>query len=265
MLKKKATLFTTAVMGVFLATAGCSSGQSAKGGQNEKVTLTVSAAASAQDALKEIQTNYEKSHSNVAIQDNFGSSGTLQKQISQGAGADLFFSAAEDKFEKLVQDGDIDKKDSTDLLKNDLVMIVPEKNSAHLTHLNDLKKDSTEKIALGTPESVPAGQYAKQSLTKLSLWDKVKDKVVYAKDVRQVLSYVETGNVDAGLVYKTDALISKKVKITDEAPVKTHDPIVYPLGIVKDTKHRKEAEAFYQYLQSDAAMKVFKKYGFTAK
>lgn len=265
MLKKKATLFTAAVMAVFLATAGCSSGQSAKGGQNEKVTLTVSAAASAQDALKEIQTNYEKSHSNVAIQDNFGSSGTLQKQISQGAGADLFFSAAEDKFEKLVHDGDIDKKDSTDLLKNDLVMIVPEKNSAHLTHLNDLKKDSTEKIALGTPESVPAGQYAKQSLTKLSLWDKVKDKVVYAKDVRQVLSYVETGNVDAGLVYKTDALISKKVKITDEAPAKTHDPIVYPVGIVKDTKHRKEAEAFYHYLQSDAAMKVFKKYGFTAK
>lgn len=189
----------------------------------------------------------------------------MQKQISQGAGADLFFSATEDKFEKLVHDGDIDKKDSTDLLKNDLVMIVPEKNSAHLTHLNDLKKDSAEKIALGTPESVPAGQYAKQSLTALSLWGKVKDKVVYAKDVRQVLSYVETGNVDAGLVYKTDALISKKVKITDEAPAKTHDPIVYPLGIVKDTKHRKEAEAFYQYLQSDEAMKVFKKYGFTAK
>nr|WP_045513547.1 molybdate ABC transporter substrate-binding protein [Bacillus amyloliquefaciens]MDH3087914.1 molybdate ABC transporter substrate-binding protein [Bacillus amyloliquefaciens] len=265
MLKKKATLITTAAMAVFLAAAGCSSGQSSKGGQNEKVTLTVSAAASAQDALEEIQTNYEKSHSNVTIQDNFGSSGTLQKQISQGAGADLFFSAAEDKFQKLVDDGDIDKKDSMDLLKNDLVMIVPEKNSAHLTHLNDLKKDSTDKIALGTPESVPAGQYAKQSLTTLNLWDKVKDKVVYAKDVRQVLSYVETGNVDAGLVYKTDALISKKVKITDEAPAKTHDPIVYPLGIVKDTKHRKEAEAFYQYLQSDEAMKVFKKYGFTAK
>ncbi|KXZ20945.1 molybdenum ABC transporter substrate-binding protein [Bacillus nakamurai] len=265
-MKKKATILTTAAMAVFLVTAGCSSGQSSKGGESEKkVTLTVSAAASAQDALEEIQTNYEKSHSNVTIQDNFGSSGTLQKQISQGAGADLFFSAAEDKFDTLVNDGDIDKKDSKDLLKNELVLIVPEKNSAHINHLDDLKKDSTEKIALGTPESVPAGQYAKQSLTKLSLWDQVKSKVVYAKDVRQVLSYVETGNVDAGLVYKTDALVSKKVKITDEAPAKTHDPIVYPLGIVKDTKHRKEAEAFYMYLQSKEAMKVFKKYGFTAK
>ncbi len=116
-----------------------------QGRTKRKVTLTVSAATSAQDALEEIQTNYEKSHSNVTIQDNFGSSGTLQKQISQGAGADLFFSATEDKFEKLVHDGDIDKKDSTDLLKNDLVMIVPEKNSAHLTHLNDLKKTARKK------------------------------------------------------------------------------------------------------------------------
>lgn len=143
------------------------------------------------------------------------------------------------------------------------MLIVPKNGESPVTNFSNLA--DSEKIALGTPESVPAGAYGKESLTKLSLWDKVKDKIVYGKDVRQVLSYVETGNVDAGVVYKTDALISKKVKIIDEAKADTHSPIVYPLGIVKATKHRKEAQKFYDYLQTDEAMKVFEKYGFTAE
>ncbi|MEG8304281.1 MULTISPECIES: molybdate ABC transporter substrate-binding protein [Bacillus] len=252
----------TAALTVFLLAAGCSASQSSSDNE-KKVTLTVSAAASAQNALEEIQKNYEKTHHNITIQDNFGSSGALQKQISQGAGADLFFSAAEDKFQKLVDDGDIAKKDSTHLVGNEIVLVVPKDGDSPVTGFDNLT--DSEKIALGTPESVPAGAYGKESLTKLSLWDKVKDKIVYGKDVRQVLSYVETGNVDAGAVYKTDALISKKVKIVDEAKADTHSPIVYPLGIVKDTKHHKEAKEFYDYLQTDEAMKVFEKYGFTAE
>lgn len=140
---------------------------------------------------------------------------------------------------------------------------MPKDGDSPVTGFDNLT--DSEKIALGTPESVPAGAYGKESLTNLSLWDKVKDKIVYGKDVRQVLSYVETGNVDAGVVYKTDALISKKVKIVDETKADTHSPIVYPLGIVKDTKHPKEAKQFYDYLQTDEAMKVFEKYGFTAE
>ncbi|MGO0714816.1 molybdate ABC transporter substrate-binding protein [Bacillus subtilis] len=258
---KKYSIFIAALT-AFLLAAGCSSNQSSTDSE-KKVTLTISAAASAQDALEEIQKNYEKDHQHITIQDNYGSSGALQKQISQGAGADLFFSAAEDKFKKLVDDGDIAKKDSTDLVGNEIVLVVPKNGDSPVTSFSNLAE--SEKIALGTPESVPAGAYGKESLTKLSLWDKVKDKIVYGKDVRQVLSYVETGNVDAGIVYKTDALVSKKVNIIDEAKADTHSPIVYPLGIVKDTKHRKEAKEFYEYLQSDEAMKVFEKYGFTAK
>ncbi|MHA6165951.1 molybdate ABC transporter substrate-binding protein [Bacillus mojavensis] len=258
---KKYSILTTALT-VFLLAAGCSSSQSSSGNEKE-VTLTVSAAASAQDALEEIQNNYEKTHHNITIQDNFGSSGALQKQISQGAGADLFFSAAEDKFQKLVDDGDIAKKDSTDVVGNEIVLVVPKDGDSPVKSFDNLT--DSEKIALGTPESVPAGAYGKESLTKLSLWNKIKDKIVYGKDVRQVLSYVETGNVDAGVVYKTDALISKKVKIVDEAKADTHSPIVYPLGIVKDTKHHREAKEFYDYLQTDEAMKVFEKYGFTAE
>ncbi|MEC1288681.1 molybdate ABC transporter substrate-binding protein [Bacillus mojavensis] len=260
MFKKYSIL--TAALTVFLLAAGCSASQSSSDNEKE-VTLTVSAAASAQDALEEIQKNYEKTHHNITIQDNFGSSGALQKQISQGAGADLFFSAAEDKFQKLVDDGDIAKKDSTDLVGNEIVLVVPKDGDSPVKSFDNLTE--SKKIALGTPESVPAGAYGKESLTKLSLWDKIKDKIVYGKDVRQVLSYVETGNVDAGVVYKTDALISKKVRIVDEAKADTHSPIVYPLGIVKDTKHYKEAKEFYDYLQTDEAMKVFEKYGFTAE
>ncbi|KAA6447399.1 molybdate ABC transporter substrate-binding protein [Bacillus atrophaeus] len=263
-MRRKNLILTATAMTVCLLAAGCSSNQTSKDADKD-VTLTISAAASAQDALEEIQNNYEKTHSNITIQDNYGSSGALQKQISQGAEADLFFSAAEDKFQKLVDDGDIAKKDSTDLVGNEIVLVVPKNGDSPVKHFDDLTKSDTEKIALGTPESVPAGAYAKESLTKLSLWNKVKDKVVYGKDVRQVLSYVETGNVDAGIVYKTDALVSKKAEIADEADADTHSPIVYPLGIVKDTKHRKEAKEFYEYLQTNEAMKVFEKYGFTAE
>ena len=112
---------------------------------------------------------------------------------------------------------------------------------------------------------MPAGKYAKESLEKTDLWKDVESKVVYAKDVRQVLSYVETGNVAAGIVYKTDALVSDKVNIVATADPETHTPIIYPVGIIKDSKNYEEAKDFYSYLQSDDALKVFEEYGFTTK
>lgn len=229
--------------------------------KEEKVELTISAAASLQDALKEIQTQYEKKEQNIKLSFNFDGSGKLQQQIEQGAPVDLFFSAAEDKFQTLVTKGLIDQKEGKNLLGNELVLVVPK--DSNLKDFQSLKDEKVTKIALGTPESVPAGKYAKEALTHLNLWNDLQNKVVYTKDVRQVLTYVETGNVNAGIVYKTDALISKKVKIATTAQANSHEPIRYPLGIVKATKHKKEATAFYEYLQSKDAIAIFKKYGFT--
>ncbi|WP_438503589.1 molybdate ABC transporter substrate-binding protein [Ectobacillus ponti] len=225
--------------------------------KQEQVSLTISAAASLQNALTDIQKQYETDHPNMKLSFNFGSSGALQQQIEQGAPVDVFFSAAEDKFQALQKKGLV--SEGKNVLGNKLVLVAP-KNSA-LKGFSDLV--SAKQVSMGAPESVPAGKYAKQSLTKLGLWQAVESKMIYAKDVRQVLTYVETGNVEAGIVYETDAKVSDKVKIVATADAGTHDPIVYPLGVLKATKHKAEADDFYKYLQSDAALKIFQKYGFT--
>lgn len=264
---KKIYLLCFAFMILSLAVAGCSNNEQSKStkGQkqttsNKKVELTISAAASLQDALTDIKASFEKEYPNVKIAYNFGASGALQQQISQGAPVDLFFSAAKDKFQKLEQDGLIEKKNGTDLLGNELVLVVPKGSNKGIKSFEDLTK--ADKIALGTPESVPAGQYGKGTLEKLNIWNSVEEKVVYAKDVRQVLTYVETNNVDGGIVYKTDALTSNKVNIVATANEDTHDPIIYPIGVIKTSTHPKEAKRFYDYLQNDKSMKTFKKYGF---
>ncbi|PEC22516.1 molybdate ABC transporter substrate-binding protein [Bacillus cereus] len=249
---------------LLIFSVACSNGEkqeksAAKEGKT--VELTISAAASLQDALKEIEQQYKEKEPNIQLSFNFGASGALQQQIEQGAPADLFFSAAEDKFQTLVKKGFIDEKEGKNLLGNELVLVVPKDSS--LTKFQDLKDEKIKKIALGTPESVPAGKYAKASLTHENLWNDVQNKIVFTKDVRQVLTYVETGNVDAGIVYKTDALISDKVKIGETAAATSHEPIHYPLGVIKESKHKKEATSFYEYLQSKDAQSIFKKYGFT--
>lgn len=228
--------------------------------QKETVELTVSAAASLQDALTDLKKQYESDHKNITITYNFGGSGDLQQQISQGAPVDLFFSAAEDKFDTLVDEGEIEKNDGVDLLANDLVLVTPTENKKEIESFDDLTK--ADKVAIGTPESVPAGQYGVETLKSIDVWTKIKSKIVYAKDVRQVLTYTETNNVDAGIVYKTDALTSDKVKIVATADDQSHTPIIYPVGVIKNSKHTVEAKEFYAFLQSDDAMKVYKDYGF---
>ncbi|WP_213621474.1 molybdate ABC transporter substrate-binding protein [Paenibacillus sp. J22TS3] len=225
----------------------------------DKTEILISAAASLKDSLSEIEKNYEKEHPDINLTFNYGSSGTLQKQIEQGAPADLFFSAGKKQVDALVKEGLI--SDSKTILRNELVMVVPIDSKRTFTTVKDLTGNDIKKIAIGQ-ESVPAGQYAKETLTARKTWDALKDKFVYAKDVRQVLTYVETGNVEAGFVYKTDALTSKKVRIALRIASNVHTPIVYPAGVVKGSKHSKEAKAFYAYLQSKEASGVFKKFGF---
>ncbi|WP_462411508.1 molybdate ABC transporter substrate-binding protein [Neobacillus sp. Marseille-QA0830] len=264
---KKGYLLFLSFMILLLAMAGCSNHETSKPTNEQKQTtskqtveLTISAAASLQNTLTDIKASFEKEYPNVKISYNFGASGALQQQISQGAPVDLFFSAAEDKFQKLEQDGLIEKNNEINLLGNELVLVVPKDSNKGIKSFEDFTK--ADKVSLGTPESVPAGQYGKQTLEKLNIWNSVEGKVVYAKDVRQVLTYVETNNVDGGIIYKTDALTSNKVNIVAAADEDTHDPIVYPVGVIKTSTHPKEAQLFYDYLQKDSSMKTFAKYGF---
>lgn len=266
MLKKTYFLFFSIIMLCFIM-SGCSTNDQRKKSEEQKqessdkeVELTVSAAASLQDALNEIKTTFEKENPNVKINYNFGASGSLKQQISQGAPVDLFFSAAEDKFDQLVEEGFIEKEKGLDLLGNEIVLVVPKDSDKGINTFEDIGK--AEKISIGTPESVPAGKYAKETLENLNVWKSIEAKTVYAKDVRQVLTYVEMGNVDAGIVYKTDAQTSSKVKIVDTANENTHAPIIYPVGVIKNSSHAKEAESFYEYLQNEEAKKTFEKYGF---
>nr|WP_318502439.1 molybdate ABC transporter substrate-binding protein [Bacillus sp. T3] len=244
-----------------LTVIGCSNDESNKQEATIKqVDLTISAAASLQDALNEIKAKYEKEHSNVNITYNFGGSGALYQQIIQGAPVDLFFSAAKDQFDLLVNDGFIEKNQSKDLIGNELVLIIPKGAQTGIQSFQDIEK--AEKISIGIPETVPAGKYAKETLVNLDIWKRVESKLVFAKDVRQVLTYVETGNVDAGMVYKTDALTSNKVKVMTTAQNNLHSPIVYPVGILKKTANPEEALNFFEYLQTQESMKILYKYGF---
>lgn len=229
----------------------------------DKVGLTISAAASMTDALNEIKQAYETEHPNIELSFNFGGSGALQKQIEQGAPADLFLSAAVKNMKPLVEQKLIEEGKEKTLLKNELVAIVPADTQASIAAMDDLNKAEVKKVAIGIPESVPAGNYAKEALTNSKLWEPLQPKMVQAKDVRQVLQYVETGNADAGFVYKTDALTSSKAKIAFTVDPASYSPVEYPIGIVKATKHAQEAEDFYNYLQSKASLDVFIKYGFS--
>lgn len=229
---------------------------------SEPVALTISAAASLTDAMEEIKAIYAKENEKIALTYNFGSSGALQQQIEQGAPADMFISAAPKQMDAL-QDQELIINDTRkDLLENKIVLIIP-KEAQPLSSFEDLATDKVKKFAIGAPDSVPAGKYAKETLISLKIWDKVEPKLVLAKDVRQVLAYVETGNVEAGIVYQTDAQISEKIQIAAVAPDESHSPIIYPAAVLKSSKHANEAREFLEFLSGDQAQEIFEKYGFT--
>ncbi|WP_423407031.1 molybdate ABC transporter substrate-binding protein [Heyndrickxia sp. MSNUG] len=230
---------------------------------NEQKELTISAAASLREALEETGQKYMEDHPDVKIIFNFGGSGSLQQQIAQGAPVDLFISAAEDKYNQLLAKDMIDKNHSTQLLGNELVLIVP-KEKQNIESLDDLLKTDIKRIAIGTPETVPAGQYARQTFISTGLWSRLESKIINTKDVRQVLSYVETENVDAGIVYKTDAIISDKIKTIPISGHGLHDPIIYPAGVISSSKNADESTQFFEFLKTQDVMDIFKKYGFKA-
>lgn len=224
-------------------------------------TLTISAAITLKESLEEIKILYQKKQPSAKITYNFGSSGSLQQQIEQGAPVDIFISAANKQMDSLEKKNLLLPGSRHNLLTNQLVLITP-KTEKNVNKFTDLTKPAVTKIALGEPNSSPAGKYGEEVLEFYKILDRVKPKIIYGKDVRQVLTYVETGNVNAGLVYLTDAKTSTQIRIAATAPKESHAPIVYPIAILKGSKNPDAAKTFDKFLNSNQSKTIFKKYGF---
>ena len=223
--------------------------------------ILVAAAASLTDVLKELSAAYQSKSKNT-VNFNFGPSSTLARQIEEGAPADVFFSADLAQMDNLNKKGRLEPGMRKNLLSNQLVIIVPADSKLAIGSPKDLLKPEVKRIALAEPSSVPVGVYSSKYLSDEGLWEKVKPKVVPVLDVRATLASVESGNVEAGFVYKTDAAISKKVKIVFEVPIDKGPKIVYPVAIVKESKRKDTARDFLNYVQIPASKELFKKYGF---
>ncbi|AEE15454.1 molybdenum ABC transporter, periplasmic molybdate-binding protein [Thermodesulfobium narugense DSM 14796] len=241
---------------VLLFISGCSSSES------KKINLTISAAASLTNSLNKIINSFEEGHPNIKISVNYGASGVLRQQIEQGAKVDLFLPVSEQDLQTLESESFIDPSNSVVFAKNVLVLIVPKGNPLNIKSLEDLKKPDVKRIAIGAIPSVPAGVYAKESLEKVGIFNDLKPKFVYGKDVVQVLEYVNTGNVDAGFVYRTDAATSKGVMIAYTVPDSIHKPILYYAGVINSTKYPTETKEFMNFLLSKQAQEIFEEYGF---
>ncbi|WP_425916907.1 molybdate ABC transporter substrate-binding protein [Acinetobacter sp. TSRC1-2] len=231
-------------------------------------TVKVYAAASLGNAMTDIANIYQAKHPQTKIVSMFGASSTLAKQVEAGASSDLFLSANQDWMNYLVQKNVVDSSLVKPLLFNQLVVISPK-------HLNILFKAQQNfnfaqsfkgHLCTGQMESVPVGKYAKQSLIKLNWFNSLKGRIVGTDDVRSALAFVERGECEVGIVYKTDALISQKVKIIGVFPSNSHSPIVYPLALTKQGTKNKEAIQFEQFVKSSHLAKtIFQKYGFNVK
>jgi len=223
--------------------------------------LLVSAAASLRESLQEIQLLYPQNKQNINITYNFGASGALQQQIENGAPADVFISAGKKQIDALQEKGLILPDTRRNLLTNRLVLIVP-RNSSEVRNFRQLTNAKVKRIAVGEPRSVPAGQYAEQVFINLGILQQIKPKFVLGNNVRQVLAAVESGNVDAGVVYATDARTSQQVKQVATAAENLHSPIVYPVAVLKNSKNISAAKEYIQFLFSNQARTLFQKYGF---
>jgi molybdate transport system substrate-binding protein len=223
--------------------------------------LTVSAAASLTNAFQEIGRAFEQSNPNDKVRFNFGASGSLLQQISRGAPVDVFASADLETMDRAEKQNLIVRDSRANFASNKLVLVVPAGSSLAVAGLQDLQKDAVQRIAIGIPESVPVGRYAKGVLERLKLWEALRPKMIFGQNVRQCLDYAARGEVDVGFVYATDARSSAaKVKIALEVPVET--PILYPLAVVKGDGNERAARKFIDFVRSSAGRQILAKHGF---
>lgn len=260
-----------------LSCAGCG-GSSNKGASEETTEVTtegrnskilVAAAASLQATFdNELIPLFEKENPEITVEGTYASSGDLQQQIESGLDADVFFSAATSNMDTLAEEKLIDEDTVVDLLKNNIVLITPKESKLGINSFKDITKADT--IAIGDPESVPAGKYAKEILTNLGVYNEVEKKASLGASVTEVLSWVAEGSADAGIVYATDAQTEntngddKEVEVVataEDSMMQT--PVVYPVGVVSASTHKDEAKAFEDFLQTDEAKAILEKAGFT--
>lgn len=230
--------------------------------QAEKTEILVSAAASLTDALNELKGPFEADHPGITLTFNFGSSGKLAQQIAQGAPSDVFLSASPKDMDGLDEKQLIANDTRQNFAKNELVLITSASTPAPIDSFEKLTDASLKQIAVGEPQTVPAGRYAQEVLDALKIGDQLNGKLVYGSDVRQVLTFVESGNADVGIVYASDAAISDKVKVLATAKPEWHKPIVYPAALVSASSHADAAKTFLAYLTSDKGKAILQKYGF---
>jgi molybdate transport system substrate-binding protein len=224
--------------------------------------INVSAAASLREVITTLSANYSKIHPDVSFKNNFAASGALAKQIENGAPADIFFSANVEWMDHLKDKGLLDKKNITTLAYNTLVFVG--KPNPNIKAMQDIV--IFEKIAIGSPKSVPAGQYATEAIKKAGIEKQIAGKLVMAKDVRECLMYADRGEVNGAFVYRTDAeQLAKNVKILFSVPQEYCPRVTYPVALTAVGSKKAEAESFYKYLQSSEAKEVILKYGFMVK
>lgn len=269
-MKRRQFLIPLSVGFVSSLTVAACSRVSKSGAASATDTITVSAAASLQDALAAIAPLFQSAHPNIVIHYNFGASGALQQQIEQGAPADVFFCAAAKQMDALAEKSLIVPGSRQNLLTNQLVLIAPMTSGlkinrvSQLNQLSSLQREQITHFAVGEFRSVPAGHYAEQVLKELSLLEPLKSKFVFGNNVRSVLAAVESGHAELGMVYATDAALSNQVKVLAIAPANTHSPIVYPIAIVKGSSNLAAAQAFIDFLATKAAQQRFEAFGFGA-
>lgn len=224
--------------------------------------LRVFGAMSLTDTLTEIGEQFTAKHS-VKVSYNFAASTTLQRQIEKGASADIFISASPQQIDALETLGLLQDNSRYDVLSNRLVLVSHKNSVLSVESVEKLADAAVSRIAIGQPEIVPAGTYAKEVFMSLYLWEKINSKLVFGADVRSTLAYISTGNVDVAIVYQTDVTLSKNVKVLYKIPVETHTPIVYPAVVLKDSDRKQLAQQFIANLKTPCATEIFEKHGFT--
>ena len=226
--------------------------------------VTIAAAASLEYAFTEkLIPAFEEANPGVTVEGTYDSSGKLQTQIENGLDADIFFSAATKQMNALKDEGYTKDDTILNYLENKIVLVIPADSDSDMKSFEDIA--NANMIAIGDPESVPAGQYAKEALTNLGIWDSVQDKLSLGTNVTEVLNWVAEGSADCGIVYATDAATTDKVKVVAEAPEGVLEkPVVYPVAMMKQTEDKDSAAAqkFFDYITSDEGFEVFKEYGF---